>query len=41
MDDDAAMLAELDAELGITHPDPAIKAEELKAQVVDNKRKAL
>ena len=31
MDDEAAMLAALDRELGIEPVDPAVKAEELKA----------
>lgn len=35
MDDEAAMLAELDKELGIAPVDPAVKTEELKAQITE------
>ena len=41
MDDDAAMLAELDAEMGIAPVNPAIKAEELKVSIQESKQKAL
>lgn len=34
MDDEAAMLAELDRELGIVPQDPAERAQELKTQIV-------
>ena len=33
VDDEAAMLAQLDKELGLTPPDPRVKAEELKAKI--------
>ena len=41
VDDEAAMLAQLDKELGLTPPDPRVKAEELKAKIQEEHNKTL